>query len=73
MEPPPSLAWATGTIPEATAAPEPPLEPPGECSVFQGLRVGPYASGSVVGRIPSSGAFVLPTKTKPAARNFAAR
>ncbi len=41
IEPPPSLAWATGTIPEATAAPEPPLEPPVVCSVFQGLRLAP--------------------------------
>src|SRR5205823_9684602 len=41
--------------------------------VFQGLAVGPYASGSAVGRIPSSGVFVLPTNTNPAARNLAAR
>ncbi len=41
IEPPPSLAWAIGTIPAATAAAEPPLEPPGERSVFQGLRLGP--------------------------------
>ena len=30
MEPPPSLAWARGTIPAATEALEPPLDPPGE-------------------------------------------
>ncbi len=41
IDPPPSLAWAIGTMPAATAAAEPPLEPPVECSVFQGLRVGP--------------------------------
>ena len=41
IEPPPSLACATGTIPDATAAAEPPLEPPVEWSRFQGLRVGP--------------------------------
>ena len=35
MEPPPSLAWATGTIPAATAAAEPPLEPPDERFVAQ--------------------------------------
>ena len=29
-------------------------------AVSHGLRLGPYASGSVVGRIPSSGVFVLP-------------
>ena len=28
IEPPPSLAWAMGTIPEATAAADPPLDPP---------------------------------------------
>ena len=32
---------AAGTIPAATAAAEPPLEPPGECVSFQGLRAGP--------------------------------
>ena len=66
MEPPPSLAWAAGTIPDATAAAEPPEEPPVEWPVFHGLRVGPKRWGSVVGRIPSSGVFVLPQITKPA-------
>ncbi len=41
IEPPPSLAWATGTMPDATAAPEPPDDPPGVWSVFHGLRVAP--------------------------------
>ena len=41
IEPPPSLACATGTMPDATAAAEPPLEPPVEWSGLQGLRVGP--------------------------------
>ena len=41
IEPPPSLAWAIGTMPAATAAPEPPLEPPAERDVSQGLRVAP--------------------------------
>ena len=68
IEPPPSLAWATGTMPAATAAAEPPLDPPVERARSQGLRVGPYAFGSVVGRIPSSGVFVLPIVTKPASR-----
>jgi hypothetical protein len=30
IDPPPSVAWATGTSPAATAAAEPPLEPPVE-------------------------------------------
>ena len=41
MEPPPSLALAAGTMPEATAAAAPPEDPPGLWSGFQGLRVGP--------------------------------
>ena len=73
IDPPPSFACPMGTMPEATAAADPPLEPPVECPAFHGLLVAPYASGSVVGRIPSSGVFVFPTNTKPAARNFAAR
>src|SRR5207302_11505552 len=72
IEPPPSLACAAGTMPAATAAAEPPLEPPVERLGSQGLRVGPYASGSVVGSVPISGAFVLPRNTNPAARSRAA-
>ena len=41
MEPPPSLAWATGTMPAATAAAAPPDEPPAVRSRFHGLRVVP--------------------------------
>ena len=41
IEPPPSPACATGTMPLATAAAEPPLEPPGVCARFHGLCVGP--------------------------------
>jgi hypothetical protein len=65
-EPPPSLPWATGTIPEATAAAAPPDEPPGVRSRSQGLRVGPNKRASLVGRIPYSGSVVVPTITKPA-------
>src|SRR6478609_371961 len=66
IEPPPSEAWAIGTRPPATAAAEPPDEPPGVCSVFHGFRVGPNRRASVTGTIPISGAAVLPTITKPA-------
>ena len=44
IEPAPSEAVAAGTSAAATAAPEPPLEPPGVRSGSQGLRVMPPAS-----------------------------
>ena len=40
IDPPPSPACATGTIPLATAAAEPPLDPPELRVVSHGLRVG---------------------------------
>jgi hypothetical protein len=55
-------------MPAATAAAEPPDEPPDVRSRSHGLRVGPLRRGSVVGRIPNSGMFVVPTITKPASR-----
>lgn len=66
IEPPPSLPCAAGTIPAATAAAAPPDDPPGVRSRSHGLRVGPKRRGSVTGRIPTSGALVTPTITKPA-------
>ena len=69
IEPPPSLPCATGSIPAATAAAAPPDEPPGVRSRSQGLRVAPLWRGSVVGRIPNSGMFVVPTTTNPASRS----
>lgn len=68
MEPPPSLAWATGTIPALTAAADPPLDPPGECAGLHGLWVGPYSAGSVLALRPSSGVLVVPRTTMPARR-----
>ena len=41
IDPPLSVAWAAGTMPLATAAAEPPLEPPAMRSSCQGLRVAP--------------------------------
>src|SRR5215472_14902880 len=73
MEPPPSLACAAATRPAATAAAEPPLDPPVEWPRFQGLRVGPYASGSVVGSVPSSGVLVRPRMMSPAAFSLPVR
>ena len=43
IEPIVCVPRATGQRPAATAAAEPLLEPPGVCSGFQGLRVGPGA------------------------------
>src|SRR5499426_2496355 len=66
IDPPPSVACAIGTIPAATAAAEPPLEPPAVCSRLHGLRVGPKRRGSVDGARPISGVLVLPKITRPA-------
>jgi hypothetical protein len=70
MDPPPSVAWAAGIMPEATAAAAPPLDPPVEYSVFQGLRVMPFAMGSVVRVSPRYGVFVLPKINSPASTYF---
>ncbi len=47
-EPPVSLPSAAGTSRAASAAPEPPLEPPGMWAVFQGLHTGPKCETSFV-------------------------
>ena len=65
--PMPSLPWATGTIPAATAAADPPLDPPGVRARSQGLRVMPCTE-SVAPKTQSSGTRVSPTTTPPAAR-----
>ncbi|MNN24203.1 hypothetical protein D3C81_1376250 [compost metagenome] len=41
MDPAASVACASGTMPAATAAAAPPLEPPALNATFQGLRVAP--------------------------------
>src|ERR1700759_5540564 len=73
IEPPPSLAWATGRMRAATAAPAPPDEPPEGCCKFQGLRVGPCSRDSVVGIKPNSGLALLPKIVSPASRKRWAR
>src|SRR5690349_14036625 len=55
IEPPPSEPVATGTSPAATAAAEPPEEPPGVRLVSHGLRVTPLAAVAVQGKMVSSG------------------
>ena len=69
IEPAPSAPIAAGTMPAATAAAEPPLDPPGVRSTSHGLRVTPQVTDSVNGHRPSSGIVVLPTTTAPAARS----
>src|SRR5919106_2047114 len=67
MDPPVSDPRATGTHCAATAAAEPPLDPPGVRSVAQGLRTGPNAEFSFEDPIANSSQFVFPTITAPAA------
>ena len=71
VEPPPSLAVATGTRPAATAAALPPDEPPGVRLGSHALRVMPHAFVLVKFNVPNSGAAVLPIGTPPAARSRA--
>ena len=69
IEPMPSLPCATATMPEATAAAEPPDDPPGVRLRFHGLRVTPNLE-SVAPKTHSSGTRVKPTTTAPAARSL---
>ena len=64
----PSPPDAAGTTPAATAAAEPPLDPPGVIDGDHGFTVGPNSEGSVVQWLPHSGVLVLPNTTSPAAR-----
>ena len=67
IEPPPSPPWARGTIPLATAAPAPPLDPPVVRVRSHGFLAGLNSSGSVTGVNPNSGVLVLPRMITPAA------
>src|SRR5262249_33665257 len=66
MDPPVSEPSASGTIRAATAAADPPLDPPGVRSSAQGLCVGPNAEFSVEDPMANSSQLVLPTTTAPA-------
>jgi hypothetical protein len=68
MDPPASLPCASGTMPEATAAADPPLDPPAVRLMSHGLAVAPCRSDSAVGSMPNSGVAVLPSRTSPARR-----
>lgn len=72
MEPPVSEPRAKKVSPAATAAHEPPEDPPGTCSVFHGFFVGPNQDVSVVLPIANSSIFVLPSRIAPAFLRFSA-
>ena len=65
-EPSASLPSAIGTRPPATAAADPPDDPPGVRERSCGLRVGPKWRFSVVPPMPNSSMLVTPTQIAPA-------
>src|SRR6516164_1095355 len=69
MDPPPSLPVAIGSRPPATAAAEPPEDPPGVRSWFHGLRVVPCTTVDVQLMPPNSGAVVCAARIAPLVRN----
>src|SRR6185436_19392972 len=68
-EPAVSVPRAAAHSPAATATPEPPLEPPGTCSGFQGLRTAPNSTLVHVPPYANSCRLVLPRRTAPACRS----
>src|SRR5688572_19412777 len=64
---PKSVPCASGSIPAATATAEPPEEPAGLNSGFQGLRVAPNNSLTVLAPVANSGVLVLASTIAPAA------
>ncbi len=70
IEPPISVPRASGVIPAATTAPEPPLDPPGVQSSRHGFRVTPYNSLSVYPASQYGGFVVLATTIAPAWRSL---
>src|SRR5437879_1579502 len=69
IDPPVSEPSASGANPAATAAADPPDEPPGTRSRQCGLRVGPNAEFSVDDPMANSSRFVLPITIAPASRS----
>ena len=69
IEPPPSDPIAAPASPAATAAAEPPDDPPGVRCRSHGLRLTPNVGDSVHGVTVSSGTWVLPRITAPAPRS----
>src|SRR6185436_12412409 len=68
IDPPVSEPSPSGAYPAATAAADPPLEPPGTRVTSCGLRVAPNAEFSVDEPIANSSRLVLATATAPAVR-----
>src|SRR5258708_3796249 len=68
--PPVSVPMAPGEMRAATAAAEPPLEPPGTLERSQGFFTGPKLEFSLLAPMANSSRFVLPTITAPAASSF---
>ena len=60
---------ASAHIPVASAAADPPLDPPAVIARFHGFRVAPKTAFTVFGPNANSGVFVLPTMMAPAARS----
>ena len=56
------------TMPDATAAAAPPLDPPGVRRRSHGFLQAPNRTGSVTGKRPNSGVLVLPSTSSPARR-----
>ncbi len=71
IEPAESVPVAPGRRPAATAAVEPPLEPPVVSERSHGFRVSGPSRFFVSPSSPNAGVFVLPTITAPAARSRA--
>src|SRR5687768_18594288 len=67
MEPPVSVPRAKYAWPPATAAAEPPDEPPGTVDSSHGLRTGPNAEFSLDDPMANSSQFVFPSRIAPAA------
>src|SRR4051812_14290530 len=69
IEPPVSVPVATGAMRAATAAAEPPEDPPGTALLRHGFLTGPKWDDSLDEPIANSSMFVLPSRTAPALRN----
>lgn len=68
IEPPRSLPSAKATIPDASAAAPPPVEPPAVSDKSQGLRVAPNNAFLVLAPAANSGTLVLPRTIASARR-----